>query len=220
MAIMWKELRYIIWQCRSEYDLNYYRIDVFVRSAVCKLVVYCAIVHPTENLLCTCNKKNWPSTFTLDKILSTVRPKPTLVNTSLYIVPSTGKTDVWWPSVISLFFLRDQPESFSQLLILNKIFTLSRNSTLVFDCISIFNHNLNLNISSMSRFKSHFYFWIAFSLSLSFQFLDFSVIFVFNSICICIFNHNFNLIFMLRFKSHLHFQYHFHLRFHFNCRFQ
>ena len=54
---------------------------------------------------------------------------------------------LWWPSVISLFFLRDQPESFSQLLILNKIFTLSRNSTLVFDCISIFNHNLNLNIS-------------------------------------------------------------------------
>ena len=36
--------------------------------------------------------------------------------------------------------------------------TLSRNSTLVFDCISIFNHNLNLNISSVSRFKSHFYF--------------------------------------------------------------
>ena len=98
--------------------------------------------------------------------------------------------------------------------------TLSHKSTLVFDCISIFNHNLNLNISSMSRFKSHFYFWIAFSLSLSFQFLDFSVIFVFNSICICIFNHNFNLIFMLRFKSHLHFRYHFHLRFHFNCRFQ
>ena len=58
-----------------------------------------------------------------------------------------ANTNLWWPSVISRFFLRDQPESFSQLLILNKIFTLSRNSTLVFDCISIFNHNLNLNIS-------------------------------------------------------------------------
>ena len=46
-AIMWKELRYIIWRCRSEYDLSYYRIDAFVLSAVCKLVVYWAIVHPT-----------------------------------------------------------------------------------------------------------------------------------------------------------------------------
>ena len=31
---MWKELRYIIWQYRSEYDLSYYRIDAFVRNAV------------------------------------------------------------------------------------------------------------------------------------------------------------------------------------------
>ena len=48
---MWKELRYIIWQCRSEYDLSYYRIDAFVCSAVCKLVVYWAIVHPTVKLV-------------------------------------------------------------------------------------------------------------------------------------------------------------------------
>ena len=41
----------IIWQCRSKYDLRYNRIDAFVRSAVCKLVVYWAIVHPTVKFI-------------------------------------------------------------------------------------------------------------------------------------------------------------------------
>ena len=115
---------------------------------------------------------------------------------------------VWWPSVISPFFLCDQPESLAQLLILYKIFTLSRNSTLDFDCISIFNHNLYLNFIFMLRFKSNLHFQYHFTFdfisifvfhSISISFLDFNNIFDFNST----FNFNLILIFQLVFHFHL-----------------